>query len=88
MNQILMNQTCLSTVQCTYFIQLFCKLAFHFQFVPFRDFMKEGNFCQSQAALAKEVLAEIPDQFLSYMKKHNFKPGSPPTAPPGYEELH
>ncbi|KAI0220493.1 Copine-8 [Lamellibrachia satsuma] len=58
------------------------------QFVPFRDFMKEGNFCQSQASLAKEVLAEIPDQFLSYMKKHNFKPGSPPTAPPGYEELH
>ncbi|KAJ8302122.1 hypothetical protein KUTeg_021109 [Tegillarca granosa] len=47
------------------------------QFVPFREFMNNhyGNNMQlSQAALAKEVLAEIPDQFLSYMNKHNFKP--------------
>ena len=58
-------------------------VSFHFQFVPFREFMKEGNFCQSQAALAKEVLAEIPDQFLSYMKKHKLVPGSEPSAPPG-----
>lgn len=36
----------------------------------------------SQAALAKEVLAEIPDQFLSYMKKHNIKPKLSATAPP------
>ncbi|KAK2186177.1 hypothetical protein NP493_212g08002 [Ridgeia piscesae] len=57
------------------------------QFVPFREFMKEGNFVQSQASLAKEVLAEIPDQFLSYMKKHDFKPAPPPSAPPGYNSL-
>jgi len=55
--------------------------------VPFREFMKEGNFVQSQASLAKEVLAEIPDQFLSYMKKHDFKPAPPPSAPPGYNSL-
>lgn len=45
--------------------------------MPFREFMNNryGNNMQlSQAALAKEVLAEIPDQFLSYMNKHNFKP--------------
>ncbi|XP_033745300.1 copine-8-like isoform X2 [Pecten maximus] len=67
------------------------------QFVPFRDFMggKFGNNMQiSQAALAKEVLAEIPDQFLQYMKANNIKPkdpkdnvnlpgqGAPPMAPP------
>ncbi|XP_060064622.1 copine-8-like isoform X2 [Ylistrum balloti] len=50
------------------------------QFVPFRDFMggKFGNNMQiSQAALAKEVLAEIPDQFLQYMKANNIKPKTP-----------
>ncbi|XP_069141533.1 copine-8-like isoform X2 [Argopecten irradians] len=67
------------------------------QFVPFRDFMggKFGNNMQiSQAALAKEVLAEIPDQFLQYMKANNIQPkppkedarmpgqGAPPMAPP------
>ena len=30
-----------------------------------------------QARLAKEVLEEIPDQFLSYMQKHNIKPKPP-----------
>lgn len=30
----------------------------------------------SQARLAKEVLAEIPDQFLSYMRANSIKPGS------------
>ncbi|CAG2245303.1 Nicotinic receptor-associated protein 1,Protein BONZAI 1,Protein BONZAI 2,Copine-5,Copine-8,Copine-1,Copine-2,Copine-A,Copine-4,Copine-9,Copine-7,Copine-6,Protein BONZAI 3,Copine-3 [Mytilus edulis] len=40
------------------------------QFVPFRDFIRNGtSMVTSQAALAKEVLAEIPDQFLQYMKK-------------------
>ncbi|XP_021369991.1 copine-8-like isoform X3 [Mizuhopecten yessoensis] len=50
------------------------------QFVPFRDFLggKFGNNMQvSQAALAKEVLAEIPDQFLQYMKANNIKPKPP-----------
>ncbi|ELT95706.1 hypothetical protein CAPTEDRAFT_3259 [Capitella teleta] len=44
------------------------------QFVPFNDFIgpKYGNnLSRSQALLAKEVLAEIPDQFLSYMKTHH-----------------
>lgn len=30
-----------------------------------------------QAMLAKEVLEEIPDQFLSYMKTRNIKPKPP-----------
>lgn len=30
----------------------------------------------AQARLAQEVLAEIPDQFLSYMKKMKIAPGS------------
>jgi len=34
----------------------------------------------SQAYLAKEVLAEIPDQVTLYMKKNNIKP-RPPAAP-------
>lgn len=55
-----------------------------FQFVPFRDFMHGqfgGNMQRSQTALAKEVLAEIPDQFLSYMKKRGVKPRE---MPPSY----
>ena len=31
----------------------------------------------SQAHLAKEVLAEIPDQILSYMKRYGIKPRPP-----------
>ncbi|XP_069101627.1 copine-8-like [Argopecten irradians] len=52
-------------------------------FVPFRDFLRGANgsnMQMCQAALAKEVLAEIPEQFLSYMKAHNFKP-RPPANP-------
>lgn len=61
-------------------------MAFCFQFVPFREFVKDGTkdgtfSQQSQAMLAKEILAEIPEQFLSYMKKNNFKPGKPKAAP-------
>ncbi|XP_039250050.1 copine-8-like isoform X2 [Styela clava] len=52
------------------------------QFVPFRDYMAQGNRNQilSQARLAKDVLAEIPDQFVGYMKKRNLKPGPPPPS--------
>jgi hypothetical protein len=64
----------------------------YFQFVPFREFIG-GRYGQdlmrSQAVLAKEVLAEIPEQFISYMKEHNIKPrpalqrqATLPTAPP------
>jgi Copine len=54
------------------------------QFVAFRDFIggKYGNdLSRSQAMLAKEVLAEIPDQFVSYMVKQGITPN-----PPRYEE--
>ena len=51
------------------------------QFVPFRDFIgKSSNQILSQARLAKEVLAEIPDQLIGYMKSRGIKPGAPPPA--------
>ncbi|XP_072013464.1 copine-8-like isoform X3 [Amphiura filiformis] len=50
------------------------------QFVPFRDFEGTDNIVLSQARLAKEVLAEIPDQFLSYMKANNIRPKPVRTA--------
>ena len=53
------------------------------QFVSFREFMG-GHFGDdlnvSQVLLAKEVLAEIPDQVMSYMKKYNVKPNPPMAA--------
>nr|XP_061809104.1 copine-8-like isoform X2 [Nerophis lumbriciformis] len=56
------------------------------QFVPFRDYIdRKGNHILSMARLAKDVLAEIPDQFLSYMRTRGIKPGPapPPYTPPG-----
>ena len=54
---------------------------FVLQFVPFRDFIgKSSNQILSQARLAKEVLAEIPDQLVGYMKSKNIKPSAPPPA--------
>ncbi|KAK3752663.1 hypothetical protein RRG08_054518, partial [Elysia crispata] len=49
------------------------------QFVPMRDFLgRNGDDSAAiQARLAREVLEEIPDQFLSYMQKHNVKPKPP-----------
>ncbi|KAL4226439.1 Copine-9 [Mactra antiquata] len=49
------------------------------QFVPFNEFTgRQGeNPASVQARLAKEVLEEIPDQFLSYMKSRNVKPKPP-----------
>eukprot|EP00064_Thunnus_orientalis_P001853 superscaffoldBa00000128_g1856 len=45
------------------------------QFVPFRDYMdRTGNHVLSMARLAKDVLAEIPDQLISYMKSRGIKP--------------
>ncbi|KAJ8041877.1 Copine-8 [Holothuria leucospilota] len=44
------------------------------QFVPFREFENNSNIIISQAQLAKEVLSEIPDQFLSYMRKNGINP--------------
>ncbi|OWK57382.1 Copine-8 [Lonchura striata] len=55
------------------------------QFVPFRDYIdRSGNHVLSMARLAKDVLAEIPEQFLSYMRVRGIKPSPapPPYTPP------
>ena len=45
------------------------------QFVPFRNFLKAGLDSQlSRLHLAKEVLAEVPDQFLGFMKANKIVP--------------
>ena len=54
------------------------------QFVPFRNFIaanSPGGYASSncQARLAKEVLAEIPDQFVGYMKMCGIRPGMAPS---------
>lgn len=57
------------------------------QFVPFRDFFQRHgsqNMTICKSALAKEVLAEVPDQFISYMKMNNIAPRHPSSAPPPY----
>ncbi|XP_065898751.1 copine-9-like [Dysidea avara] len=48
------------------------------QFVPLREFKTQGV----DFSLARETLAEIPGQFLSYMKSKNIKPNPPVTRPP------
>uniref|UniRef100_A0A667YKG5 Copine VIII n=1 Tax=Myripristis murdjan TaxID=586833 RepID=A0A667YKG5_9TELE len=61
------------------------------QFVPFRDYIdRRGNHILSMARLAKEVLAEIPDQLLSYMRTRGIKPGPlpPPASPPRPSPKH
>ncbi|XP_047670323.1 copine-9 isoform X2 [Tachysurus fulvidraco] len=51
------------------------------QFVPFRDYIdRSGNQILSMARLAKDVLAEIPDQLLSFMKSKEIKPRPAPPA--------
>ncbi|KAG0316913.1 Copine-8 [Dissophora globulifera] len=47
------------------------------QFVPFREFQTNafGN-----EALAEAVLAEVPDQFVSYMMQHRVTPRPPPRS--------
>ena len=45
------------------------------QFVPFRDYVDEaGSQVRSLARLAKDVLAEIPEQLLSYMRGRGIEP--------------
>lgn len=52
------------------------------QFVPFRDYTdRGGSQVLSMARLAKDVLAEIPEQFISYMKAHGIKPQPAPPSP-------
>ncbi|XP_053539658.1 copine-9 [Ictalurus punctatus] len=51
------------------------------QFVPFRDYIdRSGNQILSMARLAKDVLAEIPDQLLSFMKSKEIEPRPAPPA--------
>uniref|UniRef100_A0A7N6C302 C2 domain-containing protein n=1 Tax=Anabas testudineus TaxID=64144 RepID=A0A7N6C302_ANATE len=51
------------------------------QFVPFRDYIdRSGNQVLSMARLAKDVLAEIPDQLLSFMKSRGIEPRPPVPA--------
>ncbi|MCL4138178.1 UNVERIFIED_CONTAM: hypothetical protein GTU68_037257 [Idotea baltica] len=45
------------------------------QFVPFSNFLQgNGDPGSARLRLAKEVLAEVPDQLLSYMKVNNIRP--------------
>uniref|UniRef100_A0A914DAF6 Copine C-terminal domain-containing protein n=1 Tax=Acrobeloides nanus TaxID=290746 RepID=A0A914DAF6_9BILA len=54
------------------------------RFVPFRNFLTgaQMDFSMVQAALAKEVLAEVPDQVTSYMKSKNIAPKPPQNPTP------
>lgn len=50
--------------------------------MPFRDYVdRTGNHVLSMARLARDVLAEIPDQLVSYMKAQGIRPRPPPEAP-------
>ncbi|XP_074054736.1 copine-9 isoform X1 [Macrotis lagotis] len=58
------------------------------QFVPFRDYIdRSGNQVLSMARLAKDVLAEIPEQLLSYMRTHDIQPRPAPNANPSPTSL-
>uniref|UniRef100_UPI0037E70B9C copine-9-like isoform X1 n=1 Tax=Semicossyphus pulcher TaxID=241346 RepID=UPI0037E70B9C len=58
------------------------------QFVPFRDYIdRSGNQVLSMARLAKDVLAEIPDQLLSFMKSRGIEPRPALSSSP-LPELH
>ena len=51
------------------------------QFVPFRDYIgQQHNQILSQARLAKDVLEEVPDQLVGFMKSRQIKPNPPPPA--------
>ena len=50
------------------------------QFVELRKFLGRGNMW-SKELLAKEVLAEIPQQFVGWMKGHGIYPKSLPPPP-------
>lgn len=68
------------TLKCCFFSQyLLLYIIFSMQFVPIRNFLGRGgdDVATVQERLAKEVLEEIPDQFLSYMQRHNIMPKPP-----------
>lgn len=52
------------------------------QFVPLNNFLSQDeSYVKSQADLAEEVLAEIPEQLLNYMVCRGFKPMPNPSVP-------
>ncbi|KAG8228245.1 hypothetical protein J437_LFUL012217 [Ladona fulva] len=51
------------------------------QFVPLRNFLHPGvDHHLAMVKLAKEVLAEVPTQFLSYMQRNNIVPRPVPAG--------
>ena len=44
------------------------------QFVPFNKFLSSGDPRTANLRLAREVLAEVPKQFVGYMKLNNITP--------------
>ena len=44
------------------------------QFVPFRDFFNQQDPYRASCELARALLGEIPDQFVSFMKSKNIIP--------------
>ncbi|XP_064473138.1 copine-8-like isoform X2 [Ornithodoros turicata] len=52
------------------------------QFVAMREFLGHNNFVEDKARLAKEVLAEIPQQLVSYMVKRGIRPKPRPQQAP------
>lgn len=59
------------------FLGRFLSLSFVPQFIPFRDYFHKGA-----AHLAKDTLAEVPEQFIAYCKAKGILPSAPLTAPP------
>lgn len=45
-----------------------------FQFVPFDDFVNLTSVMDTKRQLARAVLAEIPEQLISYMRSKGYKP--------------
>ncbi|XP_070574911.1 copine-8-like isoform X2 [Ptychodera flava] len=52
------------------------------QFVCLRDFLDSNNAILSKSRLSREVLEEIPEQFLSWMTANHVKPRNLPTVKP------
>ena len=44
------------------------------QFVPFRDFLNQPDMQRASADLARALLAEIPNQLVSFMKTKGIAP--------------
>lgn len=47
------------------------------QFVPFRDYLNQPDMQRASVDLARALLAEIPNQLVSFMKSRNVTPKLP-----------